>query len=183
MGGIGLNCVPEMHDALAARGIQGVVAVGGELMPSARPMLRRRINDIFDLPDGQGAGGVVQFPAFGRFGWSPAMYRATASASVRPDVITLHSLYSFPVLAGYAMARRRQVPYALWPHGVLAPSVREAGKGKKAVYGSLIARRILDHAAVLVYAAEGEREAAAPLGLKTPSVVIPLGINLAPFTK
>jgi glycosyltransferase involved in cell wall biosynthesis len=99
------------------------------------------------------------------------------------DFVTLHSLYSFPVLTGYAVARRFNKPFGLWPHGVLAPVQREVGRRKKAIYDSIVARRILDSASVLLYTAEGERDEAAPLGLTAPSVVIPHGIDRAQFEK
>ena len=90
-------------------------------------------------------------------------------------------MYSFPVLAGYVLAMRNRTPFGLWPHGVLAPVQREVGWAKKLVYDAMIGRRILDDASVLFYSAEGEREEARPLGLKTPSVVIPHGIDSRQF--
>jgi glycosyltransferase involved in cell wall biosynthesis len=90
-------------------------------------------------------------------------------------------MYSFPVLAGYVLAKRCKIPFGLWPHGVFAPVQRKVGRAKKTVYDAMIGRRILDDASVLFYSAEGERDEARPLGLKAPSVVIPHGIDSAPF--
>lgn len=181
-GGIGLIGVPLIHEALANRGHRDVLAVGGRPMPSATRMLTRRIDDVLELPDGA-AAGVVPFPALGRWCFSPALYQAAVAAAARVDFITLHSVFSFPVLAGYLVARRFKTPFGLWPHGVFAPVQREVGKNKKAIYSSVLARRILDGASVLFYSAEGERNEAAPLGLTTPSVVVPHGIDSAEFEK
>ena len=182
-GGVGLIGVPLIHQALAGQGNRDALAIGGQAMPSAQPMLCHHIDDILDGPSDEGAVGVTQFPALGRWCFSPALYRAAMASGARVDFVTLHSLYSFPVLAGYAVARRFNKPFGLWPHGVLAPIQREVGKRKKAVYDSIIARRILDHASVLFYTAEGERDEAAALGLTTPSVVIPHGVDRAQFEK
>ena len=97
------------------------------------------------------------------------------------DFVTLHSIYSFPVLAGYCLARFYRKPYAIWPHGVLAPFQREVSKKKKWLYDRLIARQILNHASVVFFSAAGEREEAASLGLRAPSVVVPDAIEAAEF--
>jgi glycosyltransferase involved in cell wall biosynthesis len=95
--------------------------------------------------------------------------------------VTLHSLYSFPVLAGYVLARFHRKPYGIWPHGVLAPFQRQISTRKKWVYNKLFAKRILQNASVIFYSAEGEREEAAALGLRTPSVIVPDGFNADEF--
>jgi glycosyltransferase involved in cell wall biosynthesis len=179
-GGIGLIGVPLIHQALAKLGHRDVLAVGGRPMPSAKQMLARRIDDIFDAPGDGGAVGVVPFPAVWRWCFSPALYRAAVASVSRADFITLHSLYSFPVLAGYSVARRFKKPFGLWPHGVLAPVQRGVSPRKKALY-SVVADRILNQASVLFYSAEGEREEASSLGLRTPSVVIPHGIDTTQY--
>jgi glycosyltransferase involved in cell wall biosynthesis len=179
-GGIGLIGVPLIHRALADQGHHDALTVGGHLIPSARPMLRKSISDIFDCTS-TSCAGVVPFPAIGRWSFSPALYRAALASAPRADFVILHSMYSFPVLAGYALARRCKKPFGLWPHGVFAPVQCEVGRAKKSVYHAMIGQRILDDASVLFYSAEGERNEARPLGLKTPSVVIPHGIDSSPF--
>ena len=179
-GGIGLIGVPLIHRALADRGHQDALVVGGHPMPSAYGMLSPSLEDVF-AESLDSSSGVIPFPALGRWCFSPALYRAAAASAPRTDFITLHSMYSFPVLAGYTLAKRHQKPFGLWPHGVLAPVQREVGWAKKAVYDAMIGRRILRSASVLFYSAEGERDEARPLRLRVPSVVIPHGIDSAQF--
>jgi glycosyltransferase involved in cell wall biosynthesis len=93
------------------------------------------------------------------------------------DFITLHSLYSFPVLAGYLLARRHHKPYGLWPHGVLAPFQRKVHWRRKWLYDRVIAWRILKEAKVLFFSALGERKEIQSLNLTTPAVIIPHGID------
>ena len=179
-GGMGLAGVPLIHRALADRGHCCALAVGGQPMPSARPALRESIADVLDSA-ATGYEGVVPFPALGRWCFSPALHRAALVSAPSTDFITLHSMYSFPVLAGYAVARRCRKPFGLWPHGVFAPVQREVGRARKVAYDAVIGHRVLDHASVLFFSAEGEREEARPLGLKAPSVVIPHGIDAGRF--
>jgi glycosyltransferase involved in cell wall biosynthesis len=179
-GGIGLIGVPGIHMALAARGHRDALAIGGQPMPSAKPILTDKLERVFDAP-AESAIGAASFPAWGRWCFSPRLYSAVAPVAQRADFLTLHSMFSYPVLAGYLLARRYGKPYGLWPHGVFAPVQRQVGRRRKAVYTSLLARRILDAASVLFFSAEGERDEARELGLKTPSLVIPHGIDTKQF--
>jgi len=179
-GGIGLIGVPLIHKAFAGRGHQDVLAIGGRPMPSAVPFLVADPEEVFGKNDG-GVMGVVSYPALGRWALSPSL-AASLSRHVRAvDFVTLHSLFSFPVLAGYVLARRHRKPYGLWPHGVFAPVQRRVSRRKKAVYSGLLARKVLGSASVLFYSARGEREEAARLCLSTPSVVIPHGIETSAY--
>jgi glycosyltransferase involved in cell wall biosynthesis len=180
-GGVGLTGVPLIHRALGDQGHNDALAVGGDPMPSAQLMLRESIDDILLAPPKNGGAGVVPFRAWGTWSFSPALYRAALDSAPHSDFISLHSMYSFPVLAGYAVSRRFKKPFGLWPHGVFAPVQREVGKAKKSVYDAAIGKRILDDASVLFYSAEGERDEARPLGLKAPSVVIPHGMDPGRF--
>lgn len=180
-GGVGLTGVPGIHRALAGRGHRDALAIAGPPMNTARPVLRQRLEDVFDT-SGKSAAGAVSFAAYGPWYFAPGLYSAASAAAKRADFITMHSLFSYPVLVGYVLSRRFGTPYGLWPHGVLAPVQRRVGRRKKALYSPL-ARRILDSAAVLVFSANGERDEALECGLKAPSVVIPHGIELEQFAK
>ena len=179
-GGIGLIGVPGIHRALAGRGHQDGLVIAGHPMPSALPMLRQNLSEIFDSQDSS-ATGVVCFPAYGRWYFSPRLYSEAAPFARDADFLTMHSLYSYPVLAGYLLARRYRKPYGVWPHGVLAPVQRVVSARKKAVYGIALAHRILASASILFYSAEGEREEARVLGLTAPSLVVPHGIDVSQF--
>lgn len=179
-GGIGLIGVPLIHQALARRGHRDALAVGGRPMPSAEGMIRTSIQDTL-VSKAVERVGVVSFPAVGRWCFSPSLAQAAHASVPHVDFVTLHSLYSFPVLAGYALAKRFRKPFGLWPHGVLAPAQRKVGSTKKGIYDALIAGRMLRDAAVLFYSAEGEREEARALKLSAPSVVIPHGIDTEQF--
>jgi glycosyltransferase involved in cell wall biosynthesis len=179
-GGIGLIGVPGIHAALAARGHRDVLAIAGDPMPSARPILTARLEDVFDAP-ADSTAGAVSFRAIGRWCFSPGLFPAASRVINQADFVTLHSLFSYPVLVGYLLARRHGKPYGLWPHGVLAPVQRHVGRHKKAAYSALLSHRILESASVLFFSAEGERDEARELGLSAPSLVIPHGIDTKQF--
>jgi glycosyltransferase involved in cell wall biosynthesis len=149
-------------------------------MLSACPLFTRPLEEIFDSTH-ENAFGAVSFDAYGRWCFSPRLYAAAINVAERADFVTLHSLFSYPVLVGYLLAKRFHKPYGLWPHGVFAPVQTGVSRRKKSLYMALRARRILDSASVLFYSASGERDEARELGLKAPSVVIPHGIDIRPF--
>jgi glycosyltransferase involved in cell wall biosynthesis len=97
------------------------------------------------------------------------------------DFVSLHSLYSFPVFAGYLLARLYRRPFGIWLHGVLAPFQRQVSPRKKWFYNRLVADRILRNASVLFFSAEGERAEVSALRLSAPSVIIPDGFDAAEF--
>jgi glycosyltransferase involved in cell wall biosynthesis len=149
-------------------------------MPSAKSMLTDRLEDVFDS-EAESSTGAVCFPAYGRWYASPRLYHSAVDVAGRADFVTMHSIFSYPVLVGYMLARRFGTPYGVWPHGVFAPVQRKVSSRKKALYAALFARRILDSASVVFFSARGEREEARELGLKPPSVVIPHGIDVERF--
>ena len=180
-GGLGLVGVPSILGGLAGRGhCVALVACGG-CTPGRERFLTATVDEALSRKEGAGSFGVVTFKAARAWAFSPAMLWRLNRYVRRADFVSLHSLYSFPVLAGYLLARFHRVPYGLWPHGVLAAVQRRVSARKKRIYDSLIARPILNHAAVLFFSAAGERDEALSLRLNRPSVIIPDGMDLSEF--
>ncbi len=126
---------------------------------------------------------VMDFPSLGKNGFSFHFFAALpALVRSHPDFITLHSIYTIPVVVGYLIARINHIPYAIWPHGVFSPYQRSVRRVKKWFFDQLFTRRILQNAAAVVFTAAGEREEFRELGLHIHSVVIPHGIDLTEFT-
>ncbi len=179
-GGFGLAGVPGIHRSLAERGHRDALALAGPPMPSARDVMVPGLDDVFESNAGARVG-VVSFPAYTRWCFAPALYDASKRAAARADFITLHSLFSYPVLAGSLLARRYRRPYGVWPHGVLADVQRRVSRVRKTLYGTVAAHRILSSASVLFFSGLRERDEARSLRLSVPSVIIPHGIDLAAF--
>jgi len=175
-GGFGLIGVPWIHRSFARRGYHDALIIAGKAIPSAEPFLCANVGEVF-RSSSAAAFGAVTYQARGRWQLAPTLIPDLNQYIPKADFITLHSLYSFPVLAGYLLARRHRKPYGLWPHGVLAPFQRKVNWRRKWLYDRLVARRILNEAKVLFFSALGEREEIQPLNLTTPSVIIPHGID------
>jgi glycosyltransferase involved in cell wall biosynthesis len=160
-----------------------VLNVAGSPNPGTEHWVQPDVTTALAHEYGLGYFGIVTYPCLTRrWAFSPTIFNALWPYVRDVDFITLHSLYSFPVLAGYLLARWFRKPYGLWPHGVLAPVQRHISAGKKTVYDWLVARATLNNASVLFYTAPGERAEARSLHLKPPSVIIPHGLDLQAFT-
>ena len=93
------------------------------------------------------------------------------------DLLHVHALFSFPSTSGMAVARRKGVPYVLRSIGQLNHWSLQQSAGRKRALLRLIERRNLEGAAALHFTSEAERQEAGALGLGTPSIVLPLGVE------
>jgi len=180
-GGLGLVGVSTILGSVAARGHQVALVSCGGITPGREGFLSSSMEAALSRQYGSGSFGVVTFKAARSWAFSPMLLWRLNRHVRKADFVSLHSLYSFPVFAGYLLARVHGVPYGLWPHGVLAAVQRRVSARKKRLYDALIARPILNRAAVLFFSAEGERCETVDLRLRTPSVIIPDGIDASEF--
>lgn len=182
-GGLGLVGVPMIVKSLADRGHQVVLIIGGRVNPGRERFVQPDINTALQQKSGLGTFGIVTYPACGWWAFAPAMFWRLGRHVRDADFISLHSLYSFPVLTGYLLARLYHKPYGLWPHGVLAPFQRRVHAGRKKIYDWIIARHILNQASAIFYSAPGEREESHLEGLTPPSVIIPHGFDAQEYVQ
>jgi glycosyltransferase involved in cell wall biosynthesis len=111
------------------------------------------------------------------FAFSPGLARWLGHHLQEFDVLHVHALFSYPSTAGMAVARRQGVPYVLRSIGQLNHwSLRQSAMRKRWLL-RLVERRNLQGAAALHFTSEAERREAADLGLRTPSFVLPLGVD------
>src|SRR5262245_9564470 len=85
-GGVGIICVPEIHQALASRGHRNAVIVAGSPMPSARPLLKQSLGEIFESQD-TAQTGVVTVPAYGHWQFAPSLYHTAAPWVAKADFV------------------------------------------------------------------------------------------------
>jgi len=173
----GLVAVPMILSCTAARGHSIVLVLAGKPITGGQAFVVPDSDRALARKEGLGTFGIVTRKARTRWACSPSMLWRFSGLVRDSDFVTLHSLYSFPVLAGYLLARLHRKPYGIWPHGVLAPIQRNISVARKYAYNKLFADRILRNASVLFYSAQGEREEAGSLELRTPSVIVPDGFN------
>jgi glycosyltransferase involved in cell wall biosynthesis len=116
-----------------------------------------------------------------RFMYSPELRSALAAEMPSFDVVHIHSLFLYPQLVAFRIAQRLGKPYLVTIHGCLDPALRGRSRIAKAIADRLWQRRMLDGAAVLHFTTETERDLAADLGYRAPSIVVPNGIDWDSF--
>jgi glycosyltransferase involved in cell wall biosynthesis len=179
--GPGIVSVPTILRSVAAQGHHIVLAMGGPPSLGCEKYLVPDVDSGASRTEGKGTFGILRLNSWSDWSLCPAMFWRFNRLVREADFVLLHSLYSFPVLVGYILARLHRKPYAFWPHGVLAPFQRQISVRKKRVYKALFANPIIEKASVIFYSAKGEREEAAPLGFRTPSVIVPEGLDADKF--
>jgi len=180
-GGVGIGCVPKIGLNLAAGGVRVVLVCGGPPTPGYESMVQADVESAAGKSIGRGSFGIVSLRSWGKYAFAPSILWRVGRYVRRADAVALHSVYSFPVLAGYLLARLWRKPYVLWPHGVLAPFMRQIGRRKKRIYDTLIARRMLKGASAIICTGDGERQEVYSVDSTLQTVVIPHGIALNSF--
>jgi glycosyltransferase involved in cell wall biosynthesis len=182
-GGFGLVGVQIILSGIARRGHEIALVLAGDATPGRERFMARSLEAALARPEGDGRFGIARFRARESWAFAPAILWRANRYVREADFVTLHSAYSFPVLAGYLLARLHGVPYGLWPHGVLLRIQRRFGARKKWLYDRLFTRRILNNASVIVYSSRKEQSESADLHPNVPSVIIPDGMDLEDFSK
>lgn len=121
----------------------------------------------------------VQVPRY--YVFSLPLARALKVAIPQYDLVHIHSLYLFPSTAAAYYCRHYSVPYLVRPHGTLDPYLFRRHRGRKWIYERLFEWRNLNKAAAIHFTTIEEQELTRSLGLKAPSVVVPLGVNLRDY--
>jgi glycosyltransferase involved in cell wall biosynthesis len=99
------------------------------------------------------------------------------------DLVHIHALFSFTSVVAARAARRAGVPYVVRPLGVLNRWGMENRRRRlKALSFRCLELPILRHAVAVHYTSRAEQREAEEVGVSAPALVIPLGIDLAPFT-
>ena len=116
-------------------------------------------------------------PPLREFAVSPGLSRWLARNVHHYDLLHVHAIFSFPSTWSMRQARRSGVPYLVRTIGQLSPWSLSQSPLRKRWMLRLLERRNLEGAAALHYTSEAERLEAATLGLRPPSLVIPLGVD------
>ncbi|MEM7554655.1 MAG: glycosyltransferase [Cyanobacteria bacterium P01_A01_bin.84] len=93
------------------------------------------------------------------------------------DLIHIHAIFSYASTMAMAIARMKNVPYVVLPHGLLCEWSLQQGATKKQIYLNLIEKANLNAAKTIQFTSEQERQEVANLGLFPPSYVLPLGLT------
>jgi glycosyltransferase involved in cell wall biosynthesis len=104
-----------------------------------------------------------------------------AEGVARADVVHIHAVWEEIDHVAAKAAAARGTPYLMTPHGMLDPWNMSKGWWKKRLYLLVRLRRHLNRAAALHATTRTEADGFARLGLRTPTIVEPLGIDAAEF--
>ncbi|MCL5886906.1 MAG: glycosyltransferase [Actinobacteria bacterium] len=114
-------------------------------------------------------------------GFSAEMAHSLGQEVSSYDLIHIHEMWSHPHYAAYRAARSASKPYVVSIHGCLQPWAINHKALKKAVYSTVIQRRILGQAAGLHALTQEEAKHIRAYGIDNEIMVIPNGIHPADY--
>ena len=94
------------------------------------------------------------------------------------DTLETHYLFSYASTCAGAIARHQKIPYTVRTMGQLSPWALAQSQLKKRLYTQLIEQRNLQQASVIHCTAPGEAEDVRRFGIHTPTITLPLGVDL-----
>jgi len=92
-----------------------------------------------------------------------------------------NGMWQYPIHALSKIAREKNIPYILSPHGMLEPWALQTGKFKKKLGLWLYQYEDLKQATCIHATAKSEADNIRALGLKNPIAIIPNGIDLSEY--
>lgn len=95
------------------------------------------------------------------------------------DILETHYLFSYASTCAGAIARWQGVPYTVRTMGQLAGWALAQSRLKKQIYAFLIERHNLNRASAIHCTSAGEAEDVRHFGIQTPSITLPLGVELS----
>jgi len=120
-------------------------------------------------------------PCRGPLLWSPSIVPALRSAIAQADIVHIHALWESVQHNAAVESRRAGKPYIFRPCGMLDPWSLKQGGLKKRFYLRLRLMKDFHRAAAMHYTTEVERDNAIALAIKSPSIVMPNGVDLSDF--
>jgi glycosyltransferase involved in cell wall biosynthesis len=148
-----------------------------------------KLDVALNRPVAMGEVEVWYAPVIGtnHVAYAPGIGRFLRGHAEQFDVLHIHSLFSWPPTAAAFWANLKRIPYIVRPAGSLASvcmakrydilSQARLSRAKKWLYFRTLSRLVLDRAAAIHFTTEEERQAAQPLGLRAPAIVVPLGVR------
>jgi glycosyltransferase involved in cell wall biosynthesis len=118
---------------------------------------------------------------FHKFAYSRSLREALRRHTREFDLIAFSTFWCYPGIPAGMEARRRGVPYIMFPGGSLSDYALARKRLKKKLFFHLVEKSNLRRASALRYEVEMEREGAVPRRLTAPSFVVPNGLMAEEF--
>jgi glycosyltransferase involved in cell wall biosynthesis len=167
--------------AMAMAGLCGAQRAAGLEVTALSTWRRGEGRDVADDLAQRGVPVTLIGPARGPLR-SHRHLAATLSGMIRAaDVVHIHGLWEDAQHHAARLASSLGRPYVVTPHGMLTTWSLAQKRLKKTIYLALRLRKTLDRAAAIHYTTAHERDASAAMGLKAPTLVETLGVDLAEF--
>ncbi|WP_414563553.1 MULTISPECIES: glycosyltransferase [unclassified Anabaena] len=96
----------------------------------------------------------------------------------RYEILHIHALFSYPSTIAMAIARLKNVPYIVTPHGLLCEWSLQQSKRKKQTYLKLIEQANLNNSQAIHFTSQKEKQEVSQLKLHPANFVLPLGMSL-----
>jgi len=129
---------------------------------------------------------VVYCPAAlaGQYCYSKDLSRRLKDEIKQFDLVHIHFIYLYPTLIAGQWCRRHKIPYIINPFGALDSSmIRLKGYLKKTLYIKTIEKRNIEKASAIHAASVYERDKIKLLKFRTPTIVVPRGINIEEYER
>ena len=115
------------------------------------------------------------------YAYSSGLRKACHDLIKNFDIVNLQSVWNYPALPAASAAKRQGIPYIFHAHGSLVTYSLGLKPLRKWLYLQLITKKILRYSAAIRYTAELERVQTNLRGMRTPSCIIPNGLDTVEF--
>lgn len=100
------------------------------------------------------------------------------------DFVHIHAIWNFPTWWTMRTAAKAGVPFMVAPQGSLEPwALGRRSQWKRALYAQLTEVPLMNRAAAMQALTEKEAGQIRAAGIRAPSVIVPNGVDLAPFER
>jgi glycosyltransferase involved in cell wall biosynthesis len=113
--------------------------------------------------------------------YSPGLKQACQEKIREVDVVYICATWTYAMLAGATAAQAAGIPFVVSPRGSFMTWSMSQKPLKKRAYLALVERRLVNGAAAIHCTSYLEQQQLSPWGFRPPVIVIPNGLDLAPF--